>query len=133
MKKVLFVNVTTNSEWDCADVAKIEITDQTLENIKEAVDMLNNSNAASVSYYSLFIAGTDEQCAMQEIDEPYFFEEEANDINIERSEQALDTHMMTITKHGGVMWSAYGKHTGEEFWTESVPVDFLTNEKVTLK
>lgn len=127
----------TGSEWDCCEFVVVKITDGWLRQLQERSDRLepfrDDYSFSGHSYFDspegYYIAPDGwEVDDLLEQDEVWSFvetdEEELTRLPV--PENALDTHMMVLDKYGNVRFTAYGKYTNEEFFTDFFNVaDFL--------
>jgi hypothetical protein len=61
-----------------------------------------------------------------------FIELEKDDLkNLSQPENSLSCYQMQVYKNGYAIYNAFGKHTGEEFWTEEFSLAQLTQESKT--
>ena len=47
-------------------------------------------------------------------------------------ENKLTSHTLHIFKSGYALYQTYGKHTGEDFWTEDFPLEELIKYSIAL-
>ena len=130
----ILVKAHCQSEWDNCDFAIIACGEGWREQMRkrlEAARQFNDEDGSLISFrYSdcsaEFCVSTDEdidgllsetelgnECAFVKLEEG---EEEA----FERPESRLDCRMLNLYKDGTGTYVAYGKHTGEEFYTDCI-------------
>lgn len=130
----ILLKAHTNSEWDHIDFALIEIYPE-LPNILEQAMTLIQQSASIASFRHLSIS--DGECSFHIIDDDedllvallekiedesrdYIYVRNANRKILPRPEQWLVYEGIQINSNGWVSFHAYGKHTGEEYWTDSI-------------
>ena len=61
--------------------------------------------------------------------------EDENELEkLKRPEQRIDTQQLCIDLYKTFFWKGYGKHTSEEFWTDSISIDkFLEQWQTSVK
>lgn len=136
----ILVKANTNSEWDNCEFAIIHLSndwkeEQTLR-LELVKPLQGNYHFSSMNFYDTAVDffGTDE-------DDTPNIEEMLNDkewvfVELDEGEQEtfiepeipLDCYRLILRANGTAYYSAYGKHTGEEFWTE----EFDLNEICSL-
>lgn len=127
----VLIRAYTNSEWDSCDFAIIHITPEWLQRFVryygEAERLYkNDSSFAHIEYWSapkgFYIDNDDSPDTANEIlgteTDWSFVELEQNELdNLPVPENALNAFLLRITHYGQASFRAYGKHTGEEFYT----------------
>jgi hypothetical protein len=129
----ILMNAQTQSEWDTCthallsftptDVEKWKKYAQTAKNLKE-----ENPDFANLSFYeSVDFLNLGDDILPEEVGWSFVeLEEGENNWDQEElPEQRLDTHMMKVYSSGCIQFTAYGKHTSEEFWTTHLKVESL--------
>lgn len=127
----ILVRAYTNSEWDRCDFAIVhcgEVWRNIIRKRMEAIQTISeDSELCSVRYYGAsvdFFQTEDEDILKLLEQEDWTFIEMDEDEERTHSspENRLDTYRLSIFPKGGFMYSAFGKYTGEEFWTEELPL-----------
>lgn len=133
----LLIKAMTNSEWDDCDFAIIHITDEWKKTQKkrlEAVKPLENDydlkwlNYAdtNVEFFRLSEEHHPEVEEWLSERSRIFIELEKNDLKeLLQPENRLNCYQMQVFKNGNAIYNAFGKHTGEEFWTEEFSLTSL--------
>lgn len=127
----ILVRANTNSEWDFCDFAIIHLSDKWKEcQIKrlQAVEPFKDDNDfRSLNYYDEYINFcqlTEEEVQVDELlaEKEWAFveldEEELKELT--PPENRLDCYRLVIYNNGDAKYTAYGKHTNEEFWTNKI-------------
>jgi hypothetical protein len=126
----VLIKAYSNSEWDNCDFAVIHINKDWKKeqaNRMQSVKPLGTDIFfREVSYYDTAVDfyKTDEDDRPDFIqwfnDKPMVFVETDKEEleNLSVPENKLDCYRLVIYSSGTAMYKAYGKHTGEEFWTE---------------
>ena len=134
----LLIKAMTNSEWDNGYFAIIHITGewkQTQKKRLEAVKPLENDYDLKWLNYAdtnvEFFRFSEEP--RPEIEEwlsekdSVFIELEKEDLKkLLQPENNLNCYQMQVYKNGNAIYNAFGKHTGEEFWTKEFSLWELT-------
>lgn len=134
----LLIKAKTNSEWDNGDFAIIHITDdwkKTHQRRLEAVKIVENDFDLKWLNYTdtnvEFFKFSEE--IYPEIQEwlsgisRIFIELEKDDLKkFLQPENNLNCYQMQVYKNGNAIYNAFGKHTGEEFWTEEFSLSELS-------
>lgn len=134
----LLIKSMTNSEWDNGDFAIIHVTAAWKETQKkrlEAVKTLENDYDLKWLNYAdtnvEFFRFSEE--TNPEIEEwlsekdSVFIELETNELKkLLQPENNLNCYQMQVFKNGNAIYNAFGKHTGEEFWTKEFSLWELT-------
>lgn len=132
----LLLKAGTNSEWDNCNFAIIHITEdwkkEQKKRLKAILSFADDYHFQSVNYYdtsvdffkaddennpNLDLLLTDKTMVFIELDK-----EELEGLSV--PENRMDCYRLVIYRAGTAQYTAYGKHTGEEFYTE----DFSLNE-----
>ena len=133
----LLIKAMTNSEWDDCGFAFIHITDEwkkTQTKRLEAIKAVENDydlkwlNYAdtNVEFFKfskeLYPEVEDWLSERSRI----FIELETDDLKrLLQPENRLNCYQMQVFKNGNAIYNAFGKHTGEEFWTEEFSLEEL--------
>lgn len=127
----ILVRAYTNSEWDRCDFAIVhcgEMWRNIIRKRMEAIQTISeDSELCSVRYYGAsvdFFQTEDEDILklLEQEDWTFIEMDEDEERTLATPENRLDTYRLAILPKGGFMYSAFGKHTGEEFWTEELPL-----------
>jgi hypothetical protein len=139
----ILIKAQTASEWDSCNAAILEIgrgTKATLRKYFNAVktlgefqDFYNASFWFGVDYVNIDEPSKEIEKAFENKGWCYvsFTEGEYEEIidgkldSISLPEQKIDAQMVKIHAEGGFNFSGSGKHTAEEFWTDSINIDSL--------
>ena len=132
----ILIKATVCSEWDSCNAALIEdVLEQTLERWREydkiATDTKTNSRWSDFSYLAI-----SENCTflMERNDitdgipegKSWSYVEDVTQEDIDQEpEQKVVCGIMKFFGNGDVCFVAYGKHTGEEFFTEHLNINNL--------
>lgn len=134
------IKANTDSEWDCCDFALIhlsgkwkEIQAERLEAVKPFAD---NYSFSSMNFYDssveFFRVGDEDEPGTEKLlaDKDWTFVELDNDETdrLTPPENRLDCYRLVIYRDGDAKYEAYGKYTGEEFWTNVFPLRQLTEQ-----
>lgn len=133
----ILVKANVQSEWDVCNCALVEIDDKATHLWKiwdKSATELGERHKGDVANLSMY----ENSAEYLNIELPEDIEEVLNtkgwchvDIegadvdDMEHPEQRTDCHMMKLYGDGSVCWVSYGKHTGEEFWTETININEL--------
>ena len=132
----ILVRAYTNSEWDRCDFAIVhcgEVWRNIIRKRMEAIQTIaEDGELCSVRYYGAsvdFFQTEDEDILKLLEKEDWTFVEmdEGEERTLVCPENRLDTYRISIFPKGGFMYSAFGKHTGEEFWTEELTLADIAN------
>lgn len=135
----ILVRAHSNSEWDSCEFAIVSISEKwkeeqlkRLEFIKPFVEDYVFQSLSfydySVDFYQTGEYGLpdlDELLAGKDWTFIELNEEEPD--NLTPPESSLDCYRLAIYRDGDAQYKAYGKYTGEEFWTENLPLKQLTS------
>jgi len=138
----IFIKAYTNSEWDYCDFAIIRITEQWRTVMRKRLNLLEPFKYDN-SFYShhywdspegFYTNIVDEEdtditdLILKEDEEWAFVTLAENELNtFPVPENRLDTHQLVLTKFGSARFKAYGKHSGEEFYTEDFGIEEFVN------
>lgn len=128
----------TNSEWDNCGFAIIQFSKQWKKEqekrLKVVKPFVGDSYFQSLNYYDtavdFFRADEDDHPDIENLlaDKQWAFvelkEDEQNTFAV--PENRLNCYRLVVFKTGTAMYTAYGKYTGEEFWTEEFSLTQLT-------
>lgn len=142
----MLLRAYTNSEWDECHFALIYCTREWKERMKQRLQAVQpfaeDYNFCSMNFYdtSVDFYRTDEDgqpdihTLLGEKDWAFVELDEDEQDKFLPPESALDTYRLRLYRNGTVMYSAYGKNTGEEFYTEEFSVtDILNYHQETIK
>lgn len=126
------VKASSQSEWDNCDFAIIFAGEAWAEwlqqclNAAQQVQDLNDFLALKFLDYSVefYVSAEDEvETILTEGQKWAFVElEDGEEDGFTIPENHLDCHQLALFKNGLGRYAAYGKHTGEEFYTERIPL-----------
>lgn len=135
----LLLKAGTNSEWDNCDFAIIHITEDWKKEQKKRLKVIqpfaDDYHFQSVNYYDTavdFYKADDE--GNPNLDSwladktTVFIELDKEELEtLSMPENSLDCYRLAVSRAGAAQYTAYGKHTGEEFWTEEFNLNLLCN------
>jgi hypothetical protein len=127
--KTLVVKAYTNSEWDSVDVVLFELDKESIDWLKELrekvelVKGISGFNCLSIfSYGAEFLQ--DESGVYEDIENGFILEDDVDENNFSEPETHFDTDTIGLRGYG-FFFKCYGKHTGEEFWSETIGWEIL--------
>jgi hypothetical protein len=127
-KKYIALKACSNSEWDCVDFFLIYLD---IDRIKYFLELIGHAEAlkSKISTFGSFdifdCLGTfhwsdEDDCDIFEYDNVLFLDIEDSEIsNLKIPEAALTYNTVRVFPNG-IQFIAYGKHTGEEYFTEVI-------------
>lgn len=120
----LLIQADTNSDWDSVNFFVAEIDEATIKEIDQHikdVKSYNSPNFYCFRFWHNFEAYIDSDDIHDFVNSNYMLlaEFEPNDLYYTAPESTLDSHTMVVTKDG-FHFKCYGKHTSEEFFSESI-------------
>lgn len=133
----LMVRAYTGSEWDICDYAIIKIDKawiQTMQQRMAAVEPFKKDNLfCGLSYWdapeNFFKDNEDDTITADGIigEEDWCFVETTKEEleSLPQPESRLDTHRLMIDRYGNFCYKAYGKHSGEEYYSTDVSFEKL--------
>lgn len=135
----ILVRAHSNSEWDSCEFAIVSISEKWKEEQLKRLEFIKpfaedydfqslNFYNCSVDFYQTGENGLpdlDELLAGKDWTFIELSEEEPD--NLTSPESSLDCYRLAIYRDGDAKYKAYGKYTGEEFWTENLPLKLLTS------
>jgi hypothetical protein len=142
----IFIKADTQSEWDCCDFAIIKLTDQWRNEMRKRLTLLEPFKKDDSFYshhywdrpegiYTSIINDDGEDIIdiiLTEGEDWAFVTLLENELDtFPVPESRLDSYQLVLTKHGTARFKAYGKHTGEEFWTDDFDAEALINISIT--
>lgn len=126
----ILVKAGTNSEWDNCRFAIISLSEQWKKEQAQRLELLrpfaDDYNFRSLNYYDAAVefygSGGNNQQVIDELlkgREWVFVEFEGGEQEeFILPENRIDCYRLVLSANGTGYYSAYGKHTGEEFWAE---------------
>lgn len=130
----ILVRARTDSEWDSCDFAIISLSEgwrkTQLERLEAIEPFANDLSFLSLHFFDgaadFYQPGDDGLPDIGELlgnNEWAFVEltQEEQD-NLTPPESGLNCYKMVLYKDGEAKYTAYGKHTSEEFWTTELPL-----------
>lgn len=136
----LLIKAMTNSEWDECGFAIIQITEDWKRTQKKRLETVktveNDYDLKGLNYADTnveFFKFSEELYPQVEewLSERsrIFIELEKDDLKkMLQPENSLNCYQMQVYKNGYAIYKAFGKHTGEEFWTEEFSLHQLTQQ-----
>src|SRR5690606_33918069 len=133
----VMVKARTNSEWDNVDFVLFHVTDGWLQTLRTRLEMLQpfteDMDFWEHAYFGSpegYYTSPDDWNAEELLSESEawaFVEATAEELEqLPTPESRLDTDQLTLDRYGNLQFKAYGKYTGEEFYTEGFnAMDFL--------
>lgn len=134
----LLLKADTTSTWDNCEFAIIHLSEQWKKLQAERLELLkplkNNLHFLSMNYHDTAVDfyGLDDEY-QPDIEEllkgkTWSFVEfdEGERQKFIPPENPLYCYQMRVYQRGTAIYSAYGKHTNEEFWTEEFPLEELS-------
>jgi hypothetical protein len=141
----IVIKAHTASEWDGCDFAIVMLSEHYLslleQRINKAAMFTDELSFNHLSYWDSpdgWFVGDDTEDhwrVLHSIEGSWAFVELDEDAieKFVKPEQVVDSGSIRIDKDGSLRFVAYGKHTSEEFWTESIDgLDLLKRFKQTL-
>jgi hypothetical protein len=134
----LFIKAMTNSEWDNCSFAVIHITEEWKQCQKKrlkAVTNFENDNDfkwlnysdTTVDFYKFSYEGKSEIKHWLFENDCFFAEVSFEEIQkLSVPDNNLNCYQMQVFNNGNAIYNAFGKHTGEEFWTDQFSLNELT-------
>ena len=128
----------TNSEWDNCNFAIVHITEDWKKEQQKRLEMVKpfaeDYFLQSMNYYDTAVdfyrTGEDDNPNIEELlngKEWVFVElDEQEQETFTVPENRLDCYRLVLRANGTGYYTAYGKHTSEEFWTEEFSLHQLT-------
>lgn len=134
----VLVKARTNSEWDSISFAVFQVTDEWLQSLQARMNKLQPFTDDFNFWEHIYFGSpegfyeTPDDWDLDEIlneGEVWTFVE-TNGEELEQlpvPENRLDTHLLVLDRYGNVQFKAYGKHTGEEFYTDGLDAKAFLN------
>lgn len=125
----ILVKAETNSEWDNCDYAIINVSKSWIESLQSRLNALrkiqDEKDFFTIKFFDRnvkFYSSNEELTILKEIKEKSFaFVQMDNQEEFSEPENILDAYCISFYSNGVGKYTAYGKHTGEEFFTENIP------------
>lgn len=135
----ILVKADTNSDWDNCHYALIHCTAEWKEQMQQRLETVqsveNEIGFASLNYYdtSVDFYRADEK-TQTEINQ-MLSDKEWTFVELDENEQEtflvpenrLDTYRLSLYRYGTAIYTAHGKHSGDEFYTSEFPVSTILN------
>jgi hypothetical protein len=128
----------TNSEWDACDFVIVKVTDEWRQVMQKRLELVipfkEDNSFYHHSYWEspegFFKNPDDESQSADEIigeNEDWCFVslEEKELENLPVPENSLECHQLIIDRYGNASFKAYGKHSGEDFYTADFHINKL--------
>lgn len=136
----ILIKATTNSEWDNCEFAIVHLSKEWKKEQARRLEAVNpfaeDFNFQSLNYYdtavNFYRIDDNDQPDIEKIlaGKEWVFvelnEEEQETFSI--PENRLDGYSLVVNRNGSALYKAYGKHTGEEFWTEKFSLQQLIDQ-----
>ncbi|MBZ4192023.1 hypothetical protein [Niabella beijingensis] len=128
----LLVKANTNSEWDNCNFAIIHITEEWKKEQQKRIEFLaplqGNYQFQSMNFYDTAVdfynTGEEDKPDIENLlgyKDWAFVELDKNELaSLTPPENRLDCYRIALRANGTGYYTAYGKHTSEEFWTEDI-------------
>lgn len=130
----ILIKAQVCSEWDFCNSCLIEFGEEDIKRWN-AYDMLATSLKQKSEFHCLAIweGSTFLNLDEEKIEIPdYWCYVKVKDLNdtkeCPRPEQNIDANQIKFYGEGMVCFIGYGKHTSEEFWSETININELTNK-----
>jgi hypothetical protein len=126
----ILVKAYTGSEWDECDFAIIHLSEdlkkEWSKRLEAAKTFSGDYNFQSLNYYDsavdFYRTDKDDNPNIEELlaEREWVFVtlEDKEEATFTAPESRLDCYRLVILKNGTAYYQAFGKYTGEEFWTE---------------
>ncbi|WP_028896270.1 hypothetical protein [Prevotella sp. HUN102] len=133
----ILVRAYTDSEWDRCNFALIHCKESWFKRMRKRLEMVRpfaeNMDFCSAAFYDTgvdFYHTEDEDIInLLEKDSPAYVELEKNEEErLVKPENRLNLYRLHVYPKGDFMYSAYGKHTNEEFWAESFTLEDIITD-----
>lgn len=137
----MLIKASTNSEWDFCDFAIVQLSPDWIEQQEKRLKLLipfdGDHSFCSLNYYDwavdFYRNGDDENLDIDELlgDEEWIYVELSaqQQETLTRPENSLDCFTLVMLANGRANYKAYGKHSGEEFWTEDFPINQIIGQQ----
>lgn len=126
----ILVKANTNSEWDYCEFAIVPLSEQWKKEQTKRIELVTPLKGdfyfQSMAFYDtavvFYMTAEDQQPNIEEMlgdKEWVFVELEIRELEtFTVLESHLDCYRLVLYSDGTAYYTAYGKYTGEEFWTE---------------
>ena len=136
----VIILANSNSEWDTCTHVLVTYNEETLKRWQDYANALQgiiNNTKYPQEIHCLTIWGSCRFLKLDEEEYPEIYDEVKKSgfvyvhlkgyesFNLILVEQYVDVVELKIYREGNLSFSGYGKHTGEEFWSNKVPLDKL--------
>lgn len=135
----VLVKADTNSDWDNCHFALIHCTKEWREQMQQRLKSLQSVESGygfvSLNYYdtSVDFYRTDEKGQVEidlilgEKDWAFVELEENEQESLLVPENRLDSYRLSVYQYGTAIYTAHGKHSGEEFYTSEFSISQILN------
>ena len=129
--RVLLIKATVQSDWDFCNCAKLYLSDSGLKELKRydkratEIKKKEGTSFSCLCFYDYVEFMNVDEGIMELPNIFNYIEEEDDTEGVTYPEQTIDDHMIKLYGDGQVCWVGYGKHTGEEFWTDTININEL--------
>lgn len=133
----VLLNARTNSQWDICNFAIVSISEEWKNELQKRFALIEPFSTdpmfTSTSYYDTGVEFyRDDDKLMPDSSEllngkewSFIITDEEETQELLSPENALDCHELVVNADGTAYYKAYGKHTGEEFWTAHFSIQTL--------
>lgn len=135
----LIFRARTDSEWDYCDFAIVQIDEFWMNEQRKRLAFIKvldkDCSFHSMHYYEgccQFYQDVNNLMidSMEVLKEKHWSYLETNEAEIETlslPDNTLDCHLVVLKSGGYGMFTCYGKHTDDQFWTDDFPIHALLN------
>lgn len=123
------VQAYTNSEWDTVNAAILQVSDADIIRwgiLDKSARGLKDSNTYDFAYIA-FYDSVDFVNIDEDIEDNKLYHIEIGKNQLSYPDQKLDTYMVKFFGDGTMEFLAYGKNTGDEFYTDRIDIEELKN------
>lgn len=136
----IIIPANSNSEWDTCTHVLVTYNEETLKRWQDYANALQGIISNTKYPQEIHCLTIWESCLFLKLDEEEYAEiydkvkksgfvyvdlKKGELDNLDLVEQSVDVIELKIYREGNLSFSGYGKHTGEEFWSNKVPLDKL--------
>jgi hypothetical protein len=133
----ILLKAGNNSEWDLCEFAIIHISEEWKKIQKKRLEVVKlvesdydlkwlNYADTNVEFFQFSEEHYPEVEEWLSERSRIFIELEKEDLKeLSQPENRLNCYQMQVYKNGNAIYNAFGKHTGEEFWTEEFSLEEL--------
>jgi len=137
----MLIKARTNSEWDNCEFAIVYITEDWIKEQTKRLEAVNpfagDYSFQSLNYYDsavdFYITGENDQPDIEALlaGKEWVFVELTGDEQeaFAVPENRLNCYRLKVYGSGNAQYCAYGKHTGEEFWTGEFSLTELIQQR----